>query len=62
VRDGVCAALIADKLGVSQPALSEHMRILVDAGLVRAKRIKQWIFYKRDEPEIRRVKNLLRML
>ena len=62
VRDGVCAALIADKLGVSQPALSEHMRILVDAGLVRAKRIKQWTFFKRDEPEIRRVKNLLRML
>jgi ArsR family transcriptional regulator len=62
VRDGVCAALIADKLGVSQPALSEHMRILVDAGLVRAKRIKQWTFYKRDEPEIRRVKNLLRMV
>jgi ArsR family transcriptional regulator len=62
VRDGVCAALIAEKLGVSQPALSEHMRILVDAGLVSAKRIKQWTFYKRDEPEIRRVKNLLRML
>ena len=62
VRDGVCAALLAEKLGVSQPALSEHMRILVDAGLVRAKRIKQWTFYKRDEPEIRRVKNLLRML
>ncbi len=62
VRDGVCAALIAEKLDVSQPALSEHMRILVDAGLVRAKRIKQWTFYKRDEAEIRRVKNLLRMV
>ncbi|HJY77136.1 MAG TPA: metalloregulator ArsR/SmtB family transcription factor [Burkholderiales bacterium] len=62
VRDGVCAALLAEKLGVSQPALSEHMRILLDAGLVSAKRIKQWTFYKRDEPEIRRVKNLLRML
>lgn len=62
VRDGVCAALLAEKLSVSQPALSEHMRILVDAGLVRAKRIKQWTFYKRDEPEIRRVKNLLRMV
>jgi len=62
VRDGVCAALIAEKLGVSQPALSEHMRILVEAGLVRAKRIKQWTFYKRDEAEIRQVKNLLRMV
>ena len=62
VRDGVCAALIAEKLGVSQPALSEHMRILVEAGLVRAKRIKQWTFYKRDEAEIRQVKNLLKMV
>ena len=60
VRDGVCAALIADKLGVSQPALSEHMRILVDAGLVRAKRIKQWTFYRRDEKRIAEVKRAFR--
>ena len=59
VRDGVCAALIADKLGVSQPALSEHMRILVDAGLVRAKRIKQWTFYKRDEARIAEIKRMI---
>ena len=56
VRDGVCAALIAEKLGVSQPALSEHMRILAEAGLVRAKRIKQWTFYKRDEARIAKLK------
>ena len=63
VKDGVCAALIAEKLGVSQPALSEHMKILVNAGLVRGKRIKQWTFYKRDEAEIRQVKQtLLRMI
>ena len=62
VKDGVCAALIAEKLGVSQPALSEHMKILVNAGLVRGKRIKQWTFYKRDESEIRQVKNLLKMV
>ena len=62
VRDGVCAALIAEKLGVSQPALSEHMRILVDAGLVRAKRIKQWTFYRRDEARLRAVKKALAAL
>jgi ArsR family transcriptional regulator len=49
VKDGVCAVLIAEKMGVSQPTLSEHMRILVDAKLVSAKRIKQWTFYKRNE-------------
>jgi ArsR family transcriptional regulator len=59
VKDGVCAALIAEKLGVSQPALSEHMKILVSAGLVRGKRIKQWTFYKRDEAEIRQIKKTI---
>lgn len=52
VEDGVCGALIAEKLGVSAPTLSEHMRILVSAGLVRAKRIKGWTMYKRDEKTI----------
>ena len=56
VRDGVCGLLIARKLRVSQPTASEHMKILVDAGLVRPKRIKQWTFYKRDEVAIRRFK------
>jgi len=56
VDDGVCAVWIAEKLGVSQPTLSEHMRVLTAAGLVRPKRIKQWTFYKRDEARIEEIK------
>jgi DNA-binding transcriptional ArsR family regulator len=56
VKDGVCGLLIAEKLGVSQPTASEHMRLLVQAGLVRPKRIKQWIFYRRNEARIREIK------
>jgi len=56
VDDGVCGLLIAEKLQVSQPTLSEHMRILVQAELVTAKRIKQWTFYRRNEPAIAAVK------
>jgi ArsR family transcriptional regulator len=52
VEDGVCGLLLAEKLGVSQPTLSEHMRILSAAGLVRSRRIKQWVFYRRDEARI----------
>jgi DNA-binding transcriptional ArsR family regulator len=51
-RDGVCGLLIARKLRVTQPTLSEHMRVLTRAGLVRGKRIKQWVFYRRDEAAI----------
>jgi DNA-binding transcriptional ArsR family regulator len=63
VEDGVCAVLIAEKLGITPATLSEHMRVLVQAGLVRPKRIKQWIFYKRDERRIKALKTeLIRML
>jgi DNA-binding transcriptional ArsR family regulator len=59
VKDGVCGVLLAEKLGVSQPTLSEHMRVLCQAKLVVAKRIKKWTFYKRDERRIREVKKRL---
>jgi DNA-binding transcriptional ArsR family regulator len=59
VKDGVCGVLIAEKLGVSQPTLSEHMRILCQAKLVKPKRIKQWTFYKRDEARIRGIKKAI---
>ena len=60
VRDGVCGLLIAEKLGISQPTASEHLKVLSRAGLVRAKRIKQWTFYKRDEKRIAEVKREFR--
>lgn len=59
VKDGVCGQLIADKLGVSQPTASEHLKILARAGLIQAKRHKQWTFYKRNEANIKQVKKLI---
>ena len=62
VEDGVCGVFIADKLGISQPTLSEHMRVLVQSGLVVPKRIRQWTFYKRDEEQIRAARTLVETL
>jgi ArsR family transcriptional regulator len=55
-KDGVCGVLIAEKLGISQPTVSEHLKILSKAGLLSAKRVKQWTFYKRDEARIAKLK------
>ena len=60
VRDGVCGVFIAQKLGVSQPTASEHLRVLTHAGLIRGKKIRQWTFYKRDEKRIAQVKRTFR--
>ena len=59
VEDGVCSVFIADKLGVSQPTASEHLKLLTATGLLRARRIKQWIFYRRDEERISQVKHTI---
>lgn len=59
VRDGVCSDFLADKLGVGAPTASEHLRILREASLVDATRIKQWVFYRRNEPGIQRALDAL---
>lgn len=60
VQDGVCGLLITEKLEVSQPTASEHLRVLTNAGFLTGKKIKQWVFYKRDEKEIAAFKALLK--
>jgi ArsR family transcriptional regulator len=62
VEDGVCGQLIAEKLGVSAPTASEHLKVLTQAGLLRGKRIKQWTFYRRDEAALAEVKDALSRL
>ena len=57
VRDGVCGLLIAQKLGVSQPTASVHLKMMTAAGLLTSRRIKQWTFYKRDERALRALKS-----
>ena len=59
MRDGVCSLLIAEKLGVSQPTCGEHLKVLARAGLIQGKKIKQWVFYRRDEERIAAIKSML---
>ncbi len=46
---------ITDKLGVSQPAASRHMKVLVDAGLVIATPRSGYVYYRRDSDAIARL-------
>ena len=59
IKDGVCGLLIARKLHVSQPAVTEHLKILFEAGFLKSKRIKKWTFYKRDEKAIKAIKRAI---
>ncbi|WP_370399898.1 ArsR/SmtB family transcription factor [Sulfitobacter sp. JB4-11] len=52
VEDGVCVGFITKKIGLSQPAVSEHMQVLAEAGFVNSKKIRNWVFYKLDQKKV----------
>lgn len=52
IEHGACNMYITDKLGVSQPAASRHMKVLVDAGLVIATPRSGYVYYRRDAAAI----------
>lgn len=46
--EDLCVCELVDILGVSQPAVSQHMRKLKHAKLVKERRQGQWVFYSLD--------------
>lgn len=53
LEHGVCAGRIDARCGLSQSTVSAHLAALQKAGLVSAKRVGQWVFFRRNEPVIR---------
>ena len=52
---GVCASLIQDKAGLSQPATSLCLKSLHDAGLLEAIKVGKWTYYRRSEFRIKKM-------
>lgn len=50
---GLCASDIEARVRLSQPTISHHMSILKKAGLVDAKKLGQWMWYRRNETTVR---------
>ena len=50
---GLCASDIQARVRVKQPTISHHMAILTKAGLVEAKKMGQWMWYRRNEDALR---------
>lgn len=59
IEDGVCSLYIAEKLGVSQPTATVHLKSLAQVGLINSKRVKQWTFHKRDAQRIEALKRAM---
>lgn len=42
----LCVCHLVDDLGVPQPLVSHHLKVLRDAGIVESERFKQWTYYR----------------
>jgi DNA-binding transcriptional ArsR family regulator len=58
--EGLCASDIEPRVHLSQPTISHHMSILKNAGLVEAKKVGQWRWYRRNETALREFVRALR--
>ena len=57
-----CACDFADVFDVSQPTVSEHLRVLREAGLVTTKRRGTQICYSLDPSAVEQIRGLLAAL
>jgi ArsR family transcriptional regulator len=53
LEDKVCACDMEGVLGLSQPAVSHHLKILVQAGLVLSEKDGRWVHYRINRPRFR---------
>jgi len=54
-----CACDLVGPSGRSQPTVSHHMKVLVEAGLVQRTKRGQWVWYRADAERLRTLSAVL---
>ena len=57
-----CACILLEKLNIAQSTLSHHMKILVDSGVVSARKEGKWTHYSISNDGVQYAKALLDQL
>src|SRR3954452_18357234 len=57
--DEVCVCTLTDALGLSQPTISHHLRLLREAGLVGGEKRGTWSYYRLDAEALEALRGAL---
>ena len=52
----VCSCKLLERLYISQPTLSHHLRILSESGLINGRKDAQWIHYSINQDKLAALK------
>jgi ArsR family transcriptional regulator, arsenate/arsenite/antimonite-responsive transcriptional repressor len=55
----LCVNVIAEKTGMSQPAISQHLKVLKNAGFVDAKKMGMHVHYSLNQKKVKEFKDSL---
>lgn len=58
---GVCVTKITEKLNMTQSTASQYLSMLQRSGLIHAKRIGKYTYYKRNEEAIREIADFMKL-
>lgn len=56
------ASMLLEQVNVGQSTLSHHMRILVESGIITARKVHKWTYYSICESGRQRVAEMLKQL
>ena len=54
-----CVCELTEPLGLSQPTVSHHLRVLHDAGVLDREKRGRWVFYRLDPTPLRLLRSAL---
>lgn len=55
----VCACELVESLGLSQPTVSHHLKVMYEAGLLTKERRGTWIYYRIVQSQLVALRNVL---
>ena len=58
----ICACRILDEVDIAQPTLSHPLKLLKDAGLVKARKQGRWMHYSIDRSMLESIEGFLRAI
>jgi ArsR family transcriptional regulator, arsenate/arsenite/antimonite-responsive transcriptional repressor len=58
-RGEVCACELVESLGLSQPTVSHHLKVMYEAGLLTKERRGTWIYYQIDREQLAFLRQVL---
>ena len=58
----MCVCKILEKLDITQPTLSHHLKVLADSGIVTSRKEANWVHYQLQDEKLKEIHTFLHFI